>query len=190
MASVVCAGSGCGAELASTDLACPSCGLPRPRARARLGRSEPAAGTSDEPTQALATPDAGPCTHLLAEPGAVTCPTCGTVLPNEARATGNRNRVVLEFPWGDFELLPDTELEIGREVGPFAAEVAAYPTVSRRHAVVRRVRSGALLLEDQRSTNGTYRNGARIPPTTPVEVAVGDDISISTRLSVRVRSSP
>lgn len=185
MASLTCAGSGCDTELASTDLACPVCGLPR--RRARVGRST--AKTRDDATQVVATSETGPCAHLLAESGAVTCPTCGEVLPHEGRTPDDRGRVVLEFPWGDVELFPDSELELGREVGPFASELAAYPTVSRRHAVVRRVRGGGVLLEDQRSTNGTYRNGAKIPPITPVEVAVGDDISISTKLSMRIRSA-
>jgi len=68
-------------------------------------------------------------------------------------------------------------LVIGRsEEGPGA--LGGDSELSRRHAQVRRLPDGRLLVEDLGSTNGTYVNGSRIPASTVLspddELAVGE----------------
>ncbi|HEY1275715.1 MAG TPA: FHA domain-containing protein, partial [Thermoleophilaceae bacterium] len=65
-----------------------------------------------------------------------------------------------------------TDLILGR--GPDCDCVLSHPTVSRRHARLRR-RGGAWLLTDLGSTNGTGLNGWRVGEE--VEVRPGDRVS-------------
>lgn len=75
---------------------------------------------------------------------------------------------------------------MGREVGPYQHELDAYRTVGRRHALVRCTARGALLVIDEQSTNGTFRNGERLAPLTPVELQVGDEVRFSRALVASV----
>jgi pSer/pThr/pTyr-binding forkhead associated (FHA) protein len=56
--------------------------------------------------------------------------------------------------------------------------------VSRRHAVIT-VSGDQYLIEDQRSTNGTWVNGQRLRPHTPQQLLHGDDIVFSQRVRSR-----
>ena len=53
------------------------------------------------------------------------------------------------------------------------------PTVSGKHAIIER-KEGAYYLIDQKSSNGTRLNGARLDPKVPHELAEGDEISFDT----------
>ena len=213
MATVTCSGAGCGTELGPADLLCPVCGRPRPRAsRPSSGGGPPAtAPPSDQPTAHPPLSDArepsdssysrdgeddsgdedadlGACDHRDNQPGAIICESCGipiTARPQTAHATARRYRLVA--PWGDLRL-DDAETDIGREVGPFAAQLAAHPTVSRRHATLRITVSGRLHVIDQGSSNGTFKNDSRIEPNIPVELRDRDTVSFSTRLTLGVRA--
>ena len=59
------------------------------------------------------------------------------------------------------------------------------PSVSRRHAGLRIDETGVAWLIDQGSTNGTYRNGHRLPPYDAVRIHDGDRIRIGTRVVLK-----
>ena len=128
------------------------------------------------------------CDHRGNEPGAIICESCGvpfTAGPQPPHAAARRYR--LQAPWGDLRI-EDAETDIGREVGPFAAQLAAHPTVSRRHATLRITVSGRLHVIDHGSSNGTFKNESRIEANIPVELRDRDTVSFSTRLTLGVRS--
>ena len=204
MATVTCSGAGCGTELGPADLLCPVCGRPRPRvSRPSSGDGPPPAAPPGGPPTAHPTlsddrdpsdsrdgedADLGACDHRDNEPGAIVCESCGVPVtsgPQTARAAARRFRLVA--PWGDLRL-EDAETDIGREAGPFAAQLAAHPTVSRRHATLRITISGRLHVIDQGSSNGTFKNDSRIEPNIPVELRDRDTVSFSTRLTLGVRT--
>jgi uncharacterized membrane protein len=78
----------------------------------------------------------------------------------------------------------DGELILGREQGS-ADLVINDPGVSRRHARVL-PDSGAVIVEDLGSSNGTYVNGRRI--SGPVELGAGDEVQLGATV-VGVRGS-
>ena len=87
---------------------------------------------------------------------------------------GRQLRVV-DGPSSGLELLVDGELTIGRtETGP--GNLGNDPEISRRHAQLRRLDSGEILVEDLGSTNGTFVNGARIDA--PRVLGAGDTIKL------------
>ena len=200
MAPVTCIGTGCGTELGPADLLCPNCGSPRPRssllasARAQAGQTgdpgradmtgSPEGPTLDDDPQPESA--AGVCDHRDSPPGALTCPTCGDPIA-AARSSGPAPspRFRLVMPWGE-HVLDSAETEVGRDVGPLAADLQAHMTVSRRHASLRVTSSGRLHVIDYGSANGTFRNESRIEPNVPVELRSGDTVGFSTRLSFTV----
>lgn len=76
----------------------------------------------------------------------------------------------------------DGEVTIGRDGRPGGVSFEADEEMSRRHAEFRRLASGAVLLEDIGSSNGTFVNDERID--IPRLLAIGDEIRIG--LSVMV----
>ena len=201
MATVICTGANCGAQLEPADLLCPACGSPRPRAaRHSAGgrRLAPLPESSGPPVHAGSiTPadtagdpvgDSSACDHRTTSPGAIVCTACGTLLTSTARrSVDGVLRYRIEAPWGDF-LLDENETEIGRQAGPFTEQLASHLTVSRRHASLRITSSGRLFVIDHRSANGTFRNDRRIDPSVLVELCDGDTVSFSTRLRLSVRA--
>ena len=148
---MTCSVPDCGTELGPTDLLCPSCGRPRPRAVRPSAGGRPSAPPTDSP-----------------QPGQ------------------SALRFCLAAPWGQLRL-EGPETDIGREVGPFAAQLAGHLTVSRRHATLRITSSGRLHVIDHGSSNGTFKNDSRIEANIPVELRDGDTVSFSTRLRLDVR---
>lgn len=64
------------------------------------------------------------------------------------------------------------------------------PSVSRSHARIT-VQNGTVTLEDVGSTNGTFVNGQRLTPQTPVTLANGAEIAFGgTRLTLRLPGTP
>ena len=87
-----------------------------------------------------------------------------------------RRLIDLEDPVIPLEMIPEGEsLEIGR--GPDVGLVIADPTVSRRHALIRKCER-ELLLEDLGSTFGTYVNGRPVPMGELVVLRDGDLIRL------------
>ncbi|MDB5350053.1 MAG: pleD 2 [Planctomycetota bacterium] len=58
-------------------------------------------------------------------------------------------------------------------------------SVSRRHAGLRIDEYGHAWLSDQRSTNGTFRNGKRLPPFEPIPIHDGDRIRLGTKVVLK-----
>ncbi len=128
----------------------------------------------------------GSCDHREREPGAIVCPTCAATVdggPQERRAPARRFR--LGTPWGDW-VMAESEVVIGREVGPLTDNLQAQMTVSRRHASLRVTSSGRLHVIDHNSMNGTFHNDRRIDPNLPVELRAGDTVSFSSAVRFEV----
>jgi pSer/pThr/pTyr-binding forkhead associated (FHA) protein len=93
---------------------------------------------------------------------------------------------VVAGPASGQRLEPEADLVIGRsEQGPGA--LGGDPELSRRHARLRCLADGRLLVEDLGSTNGTKVNGLRIPA--PTLLADGDEVALGTSV-LRVREGP
>lgn len=92
-------------------------------------------------------------------------------------------RLVVENGKGDFALVGD-ELLVGRydpvtEIQP-EIDLSAHDakrSVSRRHARLQRTGDTWLLQEEVGVLNGTYRNGVRLEPGSPVRLRDGDTVS-------------
>ena len=204
MATLICLGVGCGAELGPGDLLCPHCGSPRPRSSLLAGRRGPAreqgyvqpeaaaspAGVSSPPGAAIASPSepaGSSCDHHDSPRGAVICPACGDpIRPAGLSEQTTLRRFRLVTPWGDHPLAA-SETEVGRDVGPLAGNLKGHLTISRRHASLRVTSSGRLHVVDHGSVNGTFKNDHRLEPNVPVELRDGDTVSFSTKLSITVR---
>lgn len=116
------------------------------------------------------------------------CKHCGTPLPGASQPT---QLLALNYQSGpapsrgqgsvplESNLLSPIVLTQGvTSIGRMADNLIVLPgtQVSRHHAVIRRDQSGAYLVEDLQSTNGTFLNGARISAATTVNV--GDSLKI------------
>lgn len=193
MATVTCTTPGCGASLAPNDLLCPKCG------GARTGGLNPAGGQANSgqgnsPADGSRKPHLGPntppsggaCSHQACGPGAIICPTCGATVdggPQVPRPPARRFR--LRSPWGEWVVV-ESELEIGRDVGPLSDNLTGHTTISRRHASLLITTSGRLHVIDHNSTNGTFRNDRRIDANLPVELQAGDTVSFSSAVRFEV----
>ena len=91
----------------------------------------------------------------------------------------------LVFPWGRVPVAG--QLGVGREAGfsPISGQLDAFPTVSRRHAVVG-VAQGQWTIRDLGSTNGTYVNDTRLAEGATRAIHNGDRVRFSQGLQVRV----
>ena len=183
------------------DLTCPRCHFPVERTRARVRRqSDTAMVAPVEQREGASQFDASSpgdevttnraCDHAGSPAGSVLCAVCGELLQS-TRATSSAPEIssgqtILTFPWGTFQLCPGCEVEIGREVGQFKRALQSYDTVGRRHASIVMSESGKVLVQDHGSTNGTFIDGRRCPPTGLVEVQSGSRLSFSSRLRVDV----
>ena len=115
--------------------------------------------------------------------------------PNQAASVGGQTTregqmaqappCALVFPWGQVPVAG--QLGVGREAGfsPISGQLDAFPTVSRRHAVVG-VAQGQWTVRDLGSTNGTYVNGTRLAEGETRAIQNGDQVSFSQGLQVRV----
>lgn len=160
--------------------------------------TEPAPVESASPVERGARP-ATVCGCGTAVPlGETVCQTCflpvgampSAAIPTEAATEATP--YVLAFPWGD-ELHDGTvPLGLGREPGfsPFAARLASFPTVSRRHARLEPA-GGGLVLVHLSTTNATWLNGQPVSDGAPAPVAPGDEIHLSAECSILLdRTAP
>lgn len=91
----------------------------------------------------------------------------------------------LVFPWGRVPVAG--QLGIGREAGfsEISGRLDAFPTVSRRHAVVS-AGQGQWTVRDLGSTNGTWVNSARLAEGETRAIHDGDRVGFSQGLQVQV----
>jgi hypothetical protein len=95
---------------------------------------------------------------------------------------------VADGPSAGRELLVDGELTIGRNETDLG-NLGNDPEISRRHALLRRLDSGEIQIEDLGSTNGTFVNGARIDG--PRLLGAGDTVKMGqTTLRVEGGAQP
>jgi ABC-type multidrug transport system ATPase subunit len=110
--------------------------------------------------------------------GPVSAPGVGPASPSGPHGAVGRGRTV----FGEINLanLPSQTGPRQAIVGrlPTNEIVLPYPQVSARHASIARAPDGSILVTDLGSTNGTYVNGARIPPHQPVAVRPGERIFV------------
>lgn len=77
---------------------------------------------------------------------------------------------------GKHWLLNEGENLVGRAETNVKCEIPiAHGTTSTRHATFR-CSNGSVLVQDMKSTNGTYLNGRRLEPNTPTPVNDGDKV--------------
>ena len=95
----------------------------------------------------------------------------------------------LSFPWGIRTLDAGELLNLGRdpEFSPVAADLADFPCVSRKHAVIV-FSSGVFYVQDNNSTNKTYVDGELIAGTGPVAVSSGSVVSLGGVVDVTLGS--
>ena len=106
--------------------------------------------------------------------------------PQPAGAIPGITLEIVAGPAAGQRLAPDAELVIGRsEQGPGA--LGGDPELSRRHALLRRLPDGGLLVEDLDSMNGTWVNGTRVPA--PTLLAPGDEVAVGASV-LRVAAAP
>lgn len=147
------------------------------------------------------------CAHSLLN-GTIFCDTCGAALldesprrisaPLEARAVGGSAspllaspRIILVDTGVAIPLPPVPMVVVGRtgELGPapdidLAPFRAAAAGVSRAHVVID-LSGPRPQIKDLASTNGTYINGRRIQPHSPVMLTMGDQIYLG-QLALRL----
>lgn len=178
----------CGTHLVAGSTWCITCGWTSAGAATSAipVTGPPPTGAADAGPPTPSAPQA-PCTNpgcgaLLAEATA-SCPYCG-----HAQGPPARLAVRLELPWGPLPLGDGEDLALGRlpSFSPFHAQLGPHHLVGRRHAVVRR-RGDRVLLTDQTSRNGTFRNGVRVAAAEEVELADGDTVSLAGEVTFRIR---
>lgn len=151
-----CTGADCGASLADVGVVDGD----------GIGEGAAAAGAADGPGEGRRDPPANAEGH--------------TVRDDRPPAAG-----ALVFPWGRVPVAG--QLGIGREAefSPISGRLDAFPTVSRRHAVVSAAQ-GRWTVRDLDSTNGTWVNGARLAEGETRAIHDGDRVGFSQGLQVRV----
>jgi len=80
-----------------------------------------------------------------------------------------------KYSGGEFFIRDGQKLSIGRDISSDVAIVDS--KVSRNHATIIS-RAGRIFVEDHNSTNGTFVNGEKILPSSPVEITNGFKIGI------------
>lgn len=98
---------------------------------------------------------------------------------------------MLILPGGVRVPIPPGRLEIGRECGTEAVDVALEPyvDVSRRHAVITRTGPRLLLTEIKDGTFGTEMDGRRLAPFVPVPLRPGAQIRLASHCYLSVEES-
>lgn len=173
------------------QLTCPRCGAGYPAGTANC-RMDFAVLVPD-PEAAPATADAG----TTAGPRPATCAACGADRPDgtitcdfcgAAADSSAPTSVALRLlgPWGEI-VIGSEPVQIGREspTPAIAAALAQFDVVSRHHAQIG-VRDDRTWLTDVGSANGTYLNGRRLDPRTPVPVTAGDVVRLGSSVQLEL----
>ncbi|MCW2885375.1 MAG: hypothetical protein QOE54_6158 [Streptosporangiaceae bacterium] len=115
------------------------------------------------------------CESVLTDPSAAQCNVCLRPL----RATPTVLRLL--FPAAELKVSVGQHLVLGRDVGqsPVAGTFTQYDNVSRRHTTVWLDPSGTAWVRDERSTNGTFVNGQRLPAGVEAPLNDGDQLRLA-----------
>lgn len=176
----------CSTPLPPTGRVCPRCGADqqrRPDSAPTPAESVTEAAEAHRPSAAAPERScpAADCGQSLRSDDS-NCPYCGRA----ASAT----LLQLVSPNGRrLRLVEDEDVEVGRDPAhsPLAADLAAFPNVSRRHMVIT-ARSGGAVVIDVGSSNGTYINDeiAPLPQHTERSIAPGDTIRLAATCTLRL----
>jgi hypothetical protein len=125
------------------------------------------------------------CEAVLTDPAAAQCNVCLRPL----RATPTVLRVL--FPTAELKVSVGQHLVLGRDVGqsPVAGTFTQYDNVSRRHTTIWLDPSGTAWVRDERSTNGTFVNGQRLPPGVEAPLNEGDSLRLAADVTGTVHLS-
>ena len=87
----------------------------------------------------------------------------------------------LAFPAGNVEVPAGTSVVLGRDPAEslVAAAFAGCENVSRRHATITVDDLGRATIRDEKSTNGTFVNGDRLPAGVDVRIVDGDVVRLA-----------
>jgi hypothetical protein len=135
------------------------------------------------------------CEAVLANPGAPQCDNCLRPLgpgPGQPMPPMQQGPPVLrlQFPGGHELQVPlGQHLVLGRDAGQSTVSSAftQYDNVSRRHTTVWLDQSGTAWVRDERSTNGTFVNGERLPPGVEAPLRDGDELRLAADVTGQVR---
>ena len=136
------------------------------------------------------------CEAVLANPAAAQCDNCLRPLsrqqppPQQPMASPAAPPVLrLQFPNGELQLQLGQHLVLGRDAGqsPVAGTFTQYDNVSRRHTTVWLDQSGTAWCRDERSTNGTFVNGERLPAGVEAPLRDGDSLRLAADVTAAVR---
>lgn len=99
------------------------------------------------------------------------------------RGVRRSKKIVLRYRGGGIEIVPQDKAVIGREEGPFTAQISRLPEnlVSRRHGCFE-FKHGQWYIVDFDSTNGCAVNEILTKPNVPMPFGPGDIVDIGTHL--------
>jgi hypothetical protein len=195
--------------VSATEVVCHSCGEILVGEGATVTTEEPAVPAPKDPAvpapeqPAAAEPaDAPPpgmrpcqrCRHPV-DATATICPSCmgSLTAPTAAgeyatRREGSTGRLLLRIGSGDVAVPCGQTLPLGRDAAqsPVAATLAPYDNVSRLHATVGMDADGSVWIRDERSTNGTYVDGRRLPPGEATLLTAGSAVRLAADVPIEV----
>jgi len=204
MSSIKCPVKTCGQDIDDDSLYCDQCGAPilicascgrigtgkrcifdgnQMVVKSAAGSSPAASSTvtitpppnpAPVPASAPATPAPASVTAPAAPaPASVTAPASGATASSAAgtkiKLAAQSKGIVIEANAGDI---------LGRTKGNFASVLGRLPQISGSHCQVL-LSGGAWSIMDLGSTNGTFYNGAKLSPNSPVQVQNGGKIKIA-----------
>jgi hypothetical protein len=125
------------------------------------------------------------CEAVLTDPSLAQCNVC--LRPLRASPTELR----LLFPTAELKVSVGQHLVLGRDVGqsPVATTFTQYDNVSRRHTTVWLDPAGVAWVRDERSTNGTFVNGQRLPAGVEAPLNDGDQLRLAADVTGTVQLS-
>lgn len=164
----------CGHENDPSEYFCVGC-------NANLENVRPIPRASVEPAEVASPSSGSPAGHSGTGPPPQPSGSDAPQVPSEAQPA-----LILEL--GHVRISVKDGDIVGRSgVGREYFQEPPYDAVSRLHARFFR-RDGQWFVEDNRSTNGTFVNGARITGPTPLHS--GDEIGLGTEVVLRVKLGP
>ncbi|WP_157248228.1 FHA domain-containing protein [Nonomuraea typhae] len=89
--------------------------------------------------------------------------------------------LVVRFAFGDVTPCTSAPVRLGRDPAwsPFGAALAAHGNVSRKHATLGLDADGQAWIDPEPTPNGTFLNGAELPPGTRHPLSEGDTVRLA-----------